>query len=58
MLYWQQEEGRAKLWLGLGLAPAVVVVLIPCLTCVILLVFGPQIANIFSRVSSGLEAGG
>jgi len=39
----------------LGLA--VIVVLIPCITCLTLLVFGPQIGNIFSRVSSGLEAG-
>ena len=58
MLPLQEEEGRAKVWLGLGLGLAVIVVLIPCLTCVSLLVFGPQIGNIFSRVTSGLEAGG
>ena len=58
MLNLHEEEGRAKVWLGLGLGLAVIVVLIPCLTCVSLLVFGPQIGNIFSRVTSGLEAGG
>ena len=57
MLYLQEEQGRAKVWLGLGLGLAVIVVLIPCITCLTLLVFGPQIGNIFSRVSSGLEAG-
>jgi hypothetical protein len=58
MLYLHEEEGRAKVWLGLGLGLAVIVVLIPCITCLALVVFGPQIGNIFSRVNSGLEAGG
>jgi len=58
MLYLQEEEGRAKVWLGLGLGLAIIVVLIPCIACVTLLILGPQIGNIFSRVSSGLEAGG
>ena len=58
MLYLQEEEGRAKLWLGLGLGLAVIVVLILCIACVTLLMVGPQIGNVFSRVTSGLEAGG
>jgi len=58
MLSLQEEEGRAKVWLGLVLGLLVCVVLIPCVICVTLLIAGPQIGNVFSRVSSGLEAGG
>ena len=58
MLCLQEEEGRARVWLGLALGVLVCVVLIPCVTCVTLLIAGPQIGNVFSRVSSGLGAGG
>jgi hypothetical protein len=57
MLY-LQEEGRGKVWLAIGLALLVCVVFVPCVSCVIMLIAGPQIGNVFSRVSSGLEAGG
>jgi hypothetical protein len=57
MLY-LEEEGRGKVWLAIGLAILACVVLIPCITCVTLLVLGPQIGNVFSRINSGLEAGG
>jgi hypothetical protein len=57
MLY-LQEEGRGRVWLAIGLAVLVIVVIIPCVTCAMLLVLGPQIGNIFSRIESGLEAGG
>jgi hypothetical protein len=57
MLY-LEEEGRSKVWVAIGLAVLVCVVLIPCITCVTLLILGPQIGNVFSRINSGLEAGG
>ncbi len=57
MLY-LQEEGRGKVWLAIGLAVLVIVVVIPCITCLVLLIAGPAIGNVFSRIESGLEAGG
>lgn len=57
MLY-LEEEGRGRVWVAIGLAVVVCVVLIPCITCVTLLIAGPQIGNVFSRINSGLEAGG
>jgi len=57
MLCLQEEEGRARVWLGLGLGVLVCVVLIPCVTCVTLLIAAPQIGNVFSRINSGLEVG-
>jgi hypothetical protein len=53
-----QEEGRGKVWLAIGLALLVCVVLVPCVTCLMLTLLGPQIGNVFSGVTSGLEAGG
>jgi hypothetical protein len=57
MLY-LDEEGRSKVWVAIGLAVLVCVVLVPCMTCVALLIAGPAIGNVFSRINSGLEAGG
>jgi hypothetical protein len=57
MLY-LQEEGRARTWLALGLALLIIVVLIPCVTCAMLMILGPEIGNIFSRIESGLGPGG
>jgi len=56
MLSLLEEEGQAKVGYALGLVVVVIVVLVlvVCCTCAILLVLGPQIGNVFSRISSGL----
>jgi hypothetical protein len=56
MLY-LQEEGRGRVWVALGLAVLVCVVLVPCVTCLVLLIAGPAIGNVFSRIESGLDVG-
>lgn len=56
MLSLLEEEGQAKVGYALGLVVVliVVLVLVICCTCATLLVLGPQIGNVFSRISSGL----
>ena len=56
MLCLLEEEGQAKVGTAVGLVVVVIVVLVlvVCCTCAILLLLGPQIGNVFSRVSSGL----
>ena len=56
MLSLFEEKGQAKVGYAVGLVVVViaVLVLVVCCTCAILLVLGPQIGNVFSRISSGL----
>ncbi len=60
MLYLLEEEGQAKVGTAVGLVVVliVVLVLVVCCTCATLLVLGPQIGNVFSRVNSGLSGVG
>lgn len=52
MLYLPREEGQ-------GLAEyALILVLITIIVIAILTVLGPQISNVFSRVTSGLQNAG
>ena len=56
MLSLLEEEGQAKVGYAVGLVVLLifVLVLVVCCTCAILLLLGPQIGNVFSRISSGL----
>lgn len=52
MLWLPQEEGQ-------GLVEyALILVLVAIIVIAILLVLGPQIGNVFSRVTSGLQSAG
>ena len=52
MLYHPREEGQ-------GLVEyALILVLVAIVVIAILMILGPQIGNVFSRVTSGLSAGG
>ena len=52
MLYHPREEGQ-------GLVEyALILVLVAIVVIAILMILGPQIGNVFSRVTSGLEAAG
>ena len=51
MLYLPREEGQ-------GLVEyALILVLVAIIVIAILMVLGPQIGNVFSRITSGLAAG-
>ncbi len=52
----QQSNGAVKAILIVVIALVVVCVVIPCIVIAILTLTGPQIANIFSKVTSGLSA--
>jgi pilus assembly protein Flp/PilA len=52
MLYLPQEEGQGMV------EYALILVLVAIVVIAILLLLGPQIGNIFSRITSGLLAGG
>ena len=52
MLYLSREEGQ-------GLVEyALILVLVAIIVIAILMVLGPQIGNVFSRVTSGLQSAG
>lgn len=52
MLYLPREEGQ-------GLVEyALILVLVAIIVIAILMVLGPQIGNVFSRITSGLASGG
>ena len=52
MLYHPREEGQ-------GLVEyALILVLVAIVVIAILMILGPQIGNVFSRVTHGLSAGG
>ncbi len=52
MLYHPREEGQ-------GLVEyALILVLVSIVVIAILMILGPQIGNVFSRVTSGLETAG
>lgn len=60
MLCLLQEQGQGRLEYTMGLFFAVIIVLplIACVCCAILLLLGPQIGNVFSRITSGLLRAG
>jgi len=60
MLCLLQEEGQGRAGVALGLLVLAIVVLalVACGACAILLLLGPQIGNIFSRINSGMSGAG
>ncbi len=50
----ESSRSPLKIILGVLIALAIVCVLVPFFICVILTLLGPQISNVFSRITYGM----